>query len=364
MGAGDPVLQYGDVAVTEPAERAVEDLVTQGQLVALESQALSFGPKQLIDGMFGSGWYDKWQELSAETRDLRQRTVINENRYGEISGFGARSPLGWDLRTLDSLATDYDASMARASRGEPIDVEATKDLYTMYSLAIGVVEHDNDALDAAFVIGVVSLFIKVPFVLLRERALRLQELLKVLKAQLEQARQEVAEAWAQGLLDAAIAGISLFVPLGLVARGGILLAQGIFDTAMGPSTSTQATAGSHSSKAGEFASAVAEVRSATDRQRSIAKAGGATATVVGFVFDVNEIRVAYKNVDQLSQIMDQARAALAKLNADIAKHRPSLQRFVQDYETWQTSIASVRTQADLIRRALEEELRSKKYNVH
>jgi hypothetical protein len=365
MGAGDPVLAYGDVAATDAVGQIVEDRVTEGQIVALDSQALSFGPKQAVDALFEPGWYDQWQALRQETPGLRQRTAANQTRYRRIEGFGARSQLVWDIRTLNSLATDYDDRMTRAANGERINVEEARNLYAMYSLAIGVVDYDNDALDAAFEAGVVAGFLLFPFVVLQVRAQRLQELLKALKVLLEQAKKDVKEAWIQGVVDLAIAGITSFLPLGLVARGGVLIAQSIFDTAMGPSTSTAVTVGSNESKAGEFAAAVAEVRAASARERAIAGAGGKTVTVVGFALDAYEIfGVAYKNVDRIASAIREATAVLTKLNDEIVQYSAILQKFVEQYQAWQTSIASLRTQADLIRRALEDDLRRNKYNVH
>ena len=364
MGTGDPILAYGDVAVTDPAQRAVEDVVTQGQLVALDSQAVSFGPKQVIDALFEPGWYDDWQALRQDTPPLRQRTAANQTRYRRFEQIGATSQLAWDIRTLNSIAKDYDETMTRAGNGERIDVKQARAVHAMYSSASLVVEYDNDALDAAFEAGVVAGFLLFPFVVMQDQAQRLQELLKVLKRELELAKKKLAEAWQQAAVDLVVTAISLMpIPLGLVARGGLLIAQSLFDTAMGPSTSNLATAGSNESKAGEFASAVAEVRANTQRERTIAKGGGKVATFAGFAFDANEIFVGYEGVDRIANAVREVNAAAVKLNGEIAKYSPVLQDFVEKYKAWQISIADLRTQADIFRRALEDDLRANRYNV-
>jgi hypothetical protein len=363
MGSGDPVLEYGDAAATAPTDAIVDDRVTEGGLVALETEALSVGPQQIIDGLFGTGWYNQWQDMRQETQVLRQRSAVNSKRFEQLESNGATSRLYWDVRTLESLARDFDDVMNNAASGKQVDVERAGRLYDMYTLAIGVVTEDNNALDAAFAVGLVAAFVAFPFALFRIRAQRLQELLKELKRQLEIAKRERTEALFQGLVDAAIAGVTSFTPLGLLELGGILVAQGLLDSALGPSTSTQATVGAYTSKAAEFAAAVDGVRVASEKKSVIPKGGGATATVVGFVFDINEIGVAYKNVDKLRAAMDQAAGALKKLNEEIQRNLPTLQRFVQQYQGWQASIADIRTQADLTLRALEDELRRNGYNV-
>ena len=366
MGADDPVLAYGDAAATDPAGEILQDRVTQGQVVALDSQALSFGPKQAVDALFEPGWYDQWQELRQETQRLRQRTAGNQKRYEKIEASGAKSRLHWDVRTLESLATDYDAVMNRAANGESIDVAATRRLYVMYSLAVGVLTEDNDALDAAFLAGVVGAWMGVSFAMLGMRAQRLQELLKVLKRRLDVAMKEVTEAWIQTGLSAVATLIPLFTPLGLFTRATVIVGQTLLDTALGPSspTSTQATAASHGSKVAEFMFAQAEINAITKREVSIAKAGGGAMSLVGLAFDSNEIFVGYKSADALRNAMAEAQTALAKLNSEILQQRPAMQRFAEQFEAWQASIADLRTQADLTRRALEDELKTNRYNVH
>jgi hypothetical protein len=357
---GDPALAYGDVAATAPADTILEDRVTEGPQVALETEALSAGPQQVVDALFETGWYQNWQDMRQETQLLRGRSATNRQRFEAV---GATRQLAWDERALGSIARDFDEVMTRAASGQPVDVAAARRLYAVYTLAIGVVTQDNDALDAAFAAGLVAAFVAFPFALFRIRALGLQELLKDLKKRLEIAKKELDEAWVQTLLDAALTGITLFTGVGLIARGGIMVAQGLIDNALGPSTSTAATVGSSASKAAEFASAIDEVRAATVKEKVVAKAGGATASVVGFAFNINELGVGYKNVDKLRAAMDRATSALKKLNSEIDKHLPALQRFVQQYQRWQASIADLRANADLARQALEQDLKLAGYNV-
>ena len=148
-------------------------------------------------------------------------------------------------------------------------------------------------------------------------ARKLQELLKKLQQQLERAKREVTEAWAQTIFNGVISVALLCSgPLGWFSLGAIGLTQIVVDTYVGPSTSDAATWGSRgTTTVGTAVSASQKYLAETSKVLKVVKPAGKAIPVVGFVFDVNELSVGYRNVDQLKAVMAEVKAAHQQLIA-------------------------------------------------
>jgi phage shock protein A len=82
---------------------------------------------------------------------------------------------------------------------------------------------------------------------------------------------------------------------------------------------------------------------------------------VGIGFDVNEILVGYRNVDQIEQALSKAQKAYAELGQAIEDAKPKLKLLKALYDKWLVSIESIQENASAIREALQKEIKSNGY---
>jgi hypothetical protein len=319
--------------------------------------------RDTVDAALGRGWYDQWQKMELDVMRLRSRTAVNNKRYSAIRAPEATDWLWSDARLLEAVATDFRNAMNRIARRQSVDKRKVGQMYDVLSLALGVVQHDNDALDAGYAAGIVAGFVALPLKMFQQTAGQLTQLLQTLRQQLEKAKKERTEAWVQTGINTALTVITaLSGPIGLLGRGVIAAGQWVLDDALGPKTSTAATAGSKTSiSVSQLGEAAAQAERLGSKVQRIGKAAGGTATVTGFVFDVNEILIGYRNVEQVRTAMSKAKRAYDQLIAQIKKHRPAIQKFQRDYQKWQVAIKSIRENATRIRNALRDELKQTGY---
>lgn len=321
--------------------------------------------KQAIDGVLGVGWFDEWQQMEKDISSEAQRTQTNLSRFSSV---GKPDQLRSDVSLLTKVATDYRQAMNKIVSNQTIDQVRVGQVHDILTLALGVVKHDNNALDAAFTVGVVQAFVAIPMAMLASQAKNLIKSLEALKLQLEQAKRERKEAWAQAAINMAVTGISTIIPpLGLLAtmaRAGIAAGQFLIDDALGPTTPTVMTAGSKSTYvASQLVDPLAKIERLGATTQKIAKGAGRYVTVVGFYFDSNEIGIASRNVAKLESAMKMAKNAYNDLLSKIKKNKPVIDKFLSNYKRWQVSIASIRKNADSIRKALIAEMKKTRYHL-
>jgi hypothetical protein len=319
--------------------------------------------KEIIDGVLGKGWYDEWQKMEKGAAVQKKRATVNDKRFSALKSPGATDRLFFDMRLLEAIITDYRKAMNRIARRQTVSTTRVGHIHDVLTFALDVVRYDNDALDAAFLVGIVKAFVAIPFAVFQQNSAQVIRLLGVLKQRLQQAKRERTEAWVQTAINAAVTAITLLAPpIGLIGRAGLLVGQWVLDDALGPQTSKAATAGSKSSmSASQLGDAASEIERLGSKTRRIGKAAGRVATVTGFAFDVNEVLVGYRNVNQVRTAMSQAKKAYARLIGDIKKHKPTIAKFQQDCKRWQVSIKSTRKQASLIRSAMYAEMKRTGY---
>jgi hypothetical protein len=323
--------------------------------------------KETVDGILGDGSYDEWMNMENATAHEKKRTDYLKVRFRFVYFQpGASTSPYWDTDLLVNIMEDYRDEMNLVARAQSVDTRKIEQLHTILTVALGLVEHNNDAVDAAVSIGLVATFFTLPFALLAPRAKRLLELLEVLKKHLEQAKTERLEAGAQTAINAALTVITIFGPhIGLLARGALVVGQGLLDGALGPSKSKAAKAGSKASHiVAEFGEAVSESENFGQNTRRIAGRAGRAALATGFVFDVDEVFTGHRNVNEIRAAISQVNAAYDSLMAEIKKHKPAIVKFVSDHQRWQTRIKDIVKTADKLRDTLQDEIRRTGYTPH
>jgi hypothetical protein len=184
----------------------------------------------------------------------------------------------------------------------------------------------NDVLDDMFSLGIVSLLTAIATAGLEREAKDIQARLKKLIQELEKAKREVKEAYAQTALNLAItAALACAGPLGWVTLGAVGLGQIIADTYLGPATSDAATWGSRGNTTlGTAVSASQKYLQESSKAMKVVKPAGKAIPVVGFVFDVNEIAVGYSNIAGLKALMADVKKVHDKLIEKINSYKAVL----------------------------------------
>ena len=251
-------------------------------------------PKQLIDGELGSGWYDQWQEFKRDFEIEKQRAQNNKSRFNLVQANAQTDTLTLDLQRLELIAQSYERMMAKIIRGERYNFDRVWALNGLYSLALGVVREDNNALDIIFASGVLAGFVAIPLALLQKHSDDLLKLINKLIPLLEQAKREQSEAQIQTGINLAITAATMLVPhVSLLARGSIFVFQWVVDDRLGPQTTAAATVGSKASLTiSNFGDAVSEVeKMGRKNQRVVIKSSatnraikraGKVAVITGF----------------------------------------------------------------------------------
>ncbi len=269
----------------------------------------------VVDKVIGAGTYKRYQYVLDAFIEEQTRAYDNEKRYSAPWASSLRAQLQGDLAFADKVSDDYIAFLERASSGATVDIREGEKIIGVFTMAISVLKCVNDVLDDIWDLGIATAFVSLYAVSVEAEAKAVQALLAKLQKELEKAKREVVEAYAQTAFNTAISVALLCSgPVGWLGLAGIGLVQIVVDTYVGPSTSDAATWGSRGNTAAGVAAGSAEkYLQATSKVVKVAKPAGKIIPVVGFVFDVNEIAVGYKNVDGLKKLMADTKAAHEKL---------------------------------------------------
>jgi hypothetical protein len=279
----------------------------------------------VVDGYLGPGHYHTWQDLESQTRTEVKRYETAVRRLGsqaqELTG-----RIYWDLRLLEKVAGDYREGLERIAAGKRVSKDQLDAVYEIYSLAVGVVELENDLLEIVWVSGFLTALVAFPFVVFEEQAKRLKKAIEVLQGLLKEARGVVKEAWAQGVLDTALLGITVLMPqLGIVAKLSMAVGSWVADEMLGTEKSPHvAKADNAGDVAAPALDIVESVDKFSDRTRRIAGKAGKVIEVAGLFFDADEINEAYKHAGEIESKMKQAERAYDDLRATIRKNRTQL----------------------------------------
>lgn len=316
-----------------------DDIVTLERIMAT----------QILEDVFDTSLVDTWYDYQEEFDLEVQRANVNARRFKNVKVIGtSKDNLGRDVAMAKAIHADLASVVRRVEAGGTFSQQRFDDMLTCFSVANHVLNLDNDALDSAFAVGIGSLFVLLPWAALKRRAKKLKESLVELEKLLKQAKREQTESYGQAVINLAITGIVLATgPTSLLVLGGIAIGQMIVDDALGADTSAAATHGSQgNTTSGALSSAVESMEKVGKKGKKVAKAAGKATIVVGFVFDVNEIHTAHVNVGKLEAAMKQAEKDLKDLQADIKRHRPKIDAFLNALKAWERDMELISETAE------------------
>jgi hypothetical protein len=280
---------------------------------------------QTIDRYLGNGYYKTWQDLERQKRQADNRYALLERQLGSFAG-EVTNRIYWDRRLLDRVAWDCQQGMNLIAAGKAVDKAQLNGVLDVYSVALGVVELENDVLEALWAAGFVTAFVLFPFALFEYRAQQLKKVLEALQKVLETAKQEVEEVWAQGLIDTALLGVSIFLPqVGLVTKLTMAVGGYVLDEALGTDKSpTIAKLDNAGEVAGPVLDVVEGVEKMGEKTRRVAGKAGKVVAVAGVFFDADELSQAYKHVDEIKARMNAVRKTHDEYKAMIRENAQAL----------------------------------------
>jgi hypothetical protein len=281
----------------------------------------------VVDRYLGPGYFQFWRTQDSHRREELKRTETLERLYGKLASRVTTRVL-WDLQVLEKIALDFETGLQRIADGKPVNREQLKRIGDLYTMAVSVVEHENDRLQVVWQAGFVTAWVTFPFPLIQAQATRLQQKIERLKELLEVARREVKESWVQTLIDVAITAITFFLPeVGIVTKLVMAVGSYLIDEALGgdksPTVDKLDKAGDVS---GPALDVVERVANADSKVSKVAGKGGKAISVAGLFFDADEIKEAYEKADKIEAIMKAAKYEFEQLQRTIRSHRPALQR--------------------------------------
>src|SRR6185503_11499886 len=136
--------------------------------------------RQTIDAFIGQGSYDEWLDMDRRLDREGQKFDLNRARLR----IPLTSPLIdriWDSLSLaNKIAKDYGRGMNLVTSGGKVTKKRLLDAHAIYTLALALVEQENDILDATWVTGFAAMWVVFPFLLLEARSREFEEALRKL----------------------------------------------------------------------------------------------------------------------------------------------------------------------------------------
>lgn len=266
---------------------------------------------EVVDKVLGTGAYARWQKILDAFVDEQTRAYKHEETLSHPCVASLKKQLQADLAFAEKVSDDYVAFLERVSSSGTANVREGEKILDVFVLAISILTCVNDVLDSMSSLSIVALIIALEGFSLVAEANRVKSLLKQLQQELEKAKREVKEAWAQLALNGAVtAALACAGPLGWLTLGAVGLGQMVADTYLGPATSDAATWGSRGSTTlGTAVSASEKYLQESSKVLKVVKPAGKVIPVVGFLFDGNEIAVGYSNIDGLKKLMAEVKKA-------------------------------------------------------
>lgn len=292
----------------------------------------------VLEDVFDTGLIEYWEDLQEEFNAEMRRAKVNITRFKSVRVIGTSDDhLGSDMEMAARIHCQLADVVTRVESGHQFDSKRFDDMLVVFSIAIHALSCDNDALDSAFAIGIGSLFVMLPWAILKKKATTLRASLENLDKLLRQAKREQIESYGQTIVNLAIAGVTVATgPTSLLIIGGVAIGQMVLDNAIGANTSASATWGSRSATtSGAVSSVIENAEQIGTTGKSVAKTAGKATIVVGFAFDVNEIHTAHVNVANLEKAITKAKRDLEDLQAEIKRHRPKISAFVAGLKAWE-----------------------------
>jgi hypothetical protein len=286
---------------------------------------MSFDP-EVIDGALGKGVYEKWESVHTQFDEEENRAWPLMESFSTFWWQSVGKRLQDDLALAQQIDEDYVELLFRASRGETYDKGRAKLFQTIYPLSVSVVQEVNNALDKLLMYRVASVVGATYLADLGRKAKAVMASLEKLEEKLKKAESKLHQSESQLVINIAIMGITMAMgPLGVIGRGGFAVAQILIDDYIGASTSNLATRSSQGNTlAGAGVSAYDDYLAETNKMKKVAGRAGAAFTVVGFLFDANEIWQGATDAIDAKKAMEKARKDHQALVDEIKRNKSSL----------------------------------------
>jgi hypothetical protein len=324
------------------------------------------GPQQQVDGYMGQGSYQQWLDMDrqGENEHRRLERAVKLLQLPFISPLRSRSE--WDADLMDKIAYDYKQGMTLAAAGRRVNKEKLTQMYDLYSLSLGVMDSDNDVLEALVGMGLAGVMVIFPFVLFQAKANLMLDAVKELLKELKKAESEVTKAKIKMGIHAVVTAFELMASeLALPVRAAIYVGEIVVDKALGPKdqTTAQKYVGDVTPGVKQLSEAIHHIDKYSEETRAVAEKTGKVATVATFYFDVEEIAEGSERVEKIKELITEAKKAHDELLLVIRNGEPRLRQFAIALERVMTAIGNARDQADATRDELTQDIRQFRYDT-
>ena len=151
-------------------------------------------PKQMVDAYLGDGMYDGWQDLDKQERDAEREFFLYRGQLRLSLSSPLVQRISQDYDVVRRIAGDYSNALKLVSLGRRPSKEKIGQVFTLYTLALIIVDNQNEMLDAMFATGFAGALIVFPIMLLQAQANQMLDALEELQKELEKAEHEVKNA--------------------------------------------------------------------------------------------------------------------------------------------------------------------------
>jgi hypothetical protein len=315
--------------------------------------------QQVIDAYLGKGFYENWQNLEQQLEDEDNAFFANKHRLQLSLSSPLCDRIYNDFTILHKIATDYRQGMNLVSLGRPVSKQKVDQVYDLYSLAMGVVDNENDILEAMWATGFAAAWVVFPFALLQAQAQALLGILDELKTELQKAEREVSHARNKRAFHLAVAFFEACFPeISLSSRAVIFLSDVVVDKALGPPDASQrekyvaiVTPGVK-----QFSEAVHHIPEYGHMAHSVAEQMGKVATAATFYMDYQEISEGSERVEKLVELTEKVKRGHEALVKVIEDNKPKLMQFLAAFDRWTKRIEDIRLTAGNTRKALADDI--------
>lgn len=320
--------------------------------------------QSVIDAYLGVNQYIDWQELESQKRYQDERIARSERLMGSyMKSVGYQ--IWADQRMLDKIAREYRDGMALVGAGKKINTTQESNLYDLYTLAIEVVDCENEILEILIGCNIHYWMTIIPFPILEAKAQKLSKKVKDLTKMLETAQSEQTEAKVQLALNVAVTAGTLAMPhLGLLTKVGITFGQYVMDELLGGEKSSAVVSGASAPASGigltfDAIEKVSVIEGSA--AQTLSKGLGAATQVGGLFFDVDEVITTGRNVDQIRAKMLETKIAYESLKKDLLKQLKNVAMLKLAFAIAEFRVRDAKDNAQIARTALEDAMAANGY---
>ena len=298
--------------------------------------------------------YQAWMKVADDGDEQLARAKRNVAFVDSLSiGPSVRRTDG-DIARLQKLLDIYRARLS----GQSFTVGGLPDeesglLHDAITLANGVLAHESSAIEAGIADGLFSAIVAIGPSAEISAMDDLARVVVALQEQYSRAERDLAGAAAQVLISTALGVTNLLLsPVSILTHSGMALLTAISDEILGPTGLEPRSASSASLSA--FFGAMSDYEKLTSRVQTVPSGAGGVFTVTGLIFDIAELRGAYRESARLQELMSKAEALQSEVSARLDALMPGLERLAQLRQQWALRIQDDLANAEMARRELAD----------